>query len=145
MQLDIVIQDEMFKPSYANPTDACMDIKAKTNGIDMINPGETKIIHTGLQVKIPEGYVMKMYIRSSIGIKKNLCLANGTGIIDCGYRDEILVALHNFGDKPVFIKDGDRIAQFILLPFPKLQLNIVQDNEDFRNGDRGGGVGSTGV
>ena len=54
------------------------------------------------------------------------------------------MALHNFGKESVLIKDGDRLCQFILLPFPKLELSFVEDNEDFRKGDRGGGIGSTG-
>ena len=111
---------------------------------EVINPGETKVIHSGVQVAIPEGYVMKMYVRSSTGIKKHLCLANGTGIIDSGYRDEIKMALHNFGNELATIEDGDRICQFIILPFPKIELERTKDNDEFRNGDRGGGIGSTG-
>ena len=111
---------------------------------EVINPGETKVINTGVQVAIPEGYVMKMYVRSSTGIKKHLCLANGTGIIDSGYRDEIKMALHNFGNESVTIEDGDRICQFIILPFPKVELEQMEDNKEFRHGDRGGGIGSTG-
>ena len=153
MKLKIVAEDK-YLPQYANDTDACMDLKAKITrkeGVEYtpnvyaisISAGETVKIHSGVQVAIPEGYVMKVYVRSSIGIKKNLRLANGTGIIDAGYRDEIIMALHNFGKEPVMIKDGDRICQFILLPFPKVELEVVEDNEDFRMGDRGGGIGST--
>ena len=158
MELKIVAE-EKYLPQYANETDACMDLKAclKTssdaihvcNGSEMkasitINPGEVKKIGTGVQVAIPEGYVMKMYVRSSTGIKKHLCLANGTGIIDAGYRDEIIMALYNFGDKPIEINDGDRLCQFVVLPYPKLSLKRVKDDENFRNGDRLGGIGSTG-
>lgn len=172
MKLKVVAEDR-YLPQYANDTDACMDIKAKikneinkedsvmdlfikdieqltdqkscdTEDSIVILPGETRKVQTGLQVSIPEGYVMKMYVRSSTGIKKNLCLANGTGIIDAGYRDPIIMALHNFGKNAVEIKDGDRICQFIILPFPKLELESVSDDDDFRNGDRGGGIGSTG-
>ena len=157
------VAEEKYRPQYANDTDACMDLKAKieenivyrSNGeIDMaktiynrifIQPGETVKVHSGVQVAIPEGYVMKVYVRSSIGIKKNLVLANGTGIIDAGYRDEIIMALHNIGSEPVMINDGDRICQFIILPFPKIEAEYVEDDENFRQGDRGGGIGSTGV
>ena len=157
------VADEKYRPQYANETDACMDLKAKieenivyrSNGeIDMaktiynrifIQPGETVKVHSGVQVAIPEGYVMKVYVRSSTGIKKNLVLANGTGIIDAGYRDEIIMALHNIGSEPVMINDGDRICQFIILPFPKIEPEFVSDDENFRQGDRGGGIGSTGV
>ena len=158
MKLKIVAEDK-YLPQYANDTDACMDLKACLRGVPdamyvndgiqyiaqtEIQPGEIKKVGTGVQVAIPEGYVMKMYVRSSTGIKKNLCLANGTGIIDAGYRDEIIMALHNFGKDVVKIQDGDRLCQFIILPYPKLELEQVPDDEDFRNGDRGGGIGSTG-
>ena len=149
------VAEEKYRPQYANDTDACMDLKAKIVGINPkgksftysigIEPGETVKVHSGVQVAIPEGYVMKVYVRSSIGIKKNLVLANGTGIIDAGYRDEIIMALHNIGSEPVMINDGDRICQFIILPFPKIEAEYVEDDENFRQGDRGGGIGSTGV
>ena len=161
------VADEKYRPQYANETDACMDIKACIRNIEArtlsfdngrmiqicsdkedsiyIMPKETRKVKTGLQVAVPEGYVMKMYVRSSTGIKKNLVLANGTGIIDAGYRDEIIMALHNIGKEPVEIKDGARICQFIMLPYPKIEPEYVEDNEDFRQGDRGGGIGSTGV
>lgn len=168
IDVKIVCEDEKYMPKYANNTDACMDLKAKINLSDeeqkyftfddgvndsvysdsensiYIAPNQTRKVYTGVQVAIPEGYVMKMYVRSSTGIKNNLVLANGTGIIDAGYRDEIIMALHNTGNKPIKIKDGDRLCQFIILPYPKINLIQTQDNEDFRQGDRGGGIGSTG-
>lgn len=168
MRLKIVAEDK-YLPEYANNTDACMDLKAKivdnkpcernfpnyrTGVVNVLHetenslwifPGELVKLHTGVQVAIPEGYVMKIYPRSSTGIKKHLCLANGTGIIDAGYRDEIIMALYNFGSDPIEIKDGDRLCQFILLPYPKIELEQVSDDADFREGDRGGGIGSTGI
>lgn len=151
------VADEKYRPQYANDTDACMDLRARiTKDSDLhlrtsiplkavIMPGETAKVPSGVQAAVPEGYVMKMYVRSSTGIKKNLVLANGTGIIDAGYRDEIIMALHNIGKEPVEIFDGDRVCQFIILPYPKIEPEFVEDNEEFRQGDRGGGIGSTGV
>lgn len=171
MNIKIVVEDQ-YLPQYANPTDACLDLRAKIqNNIKPLNlvgkmyrelkrlfgpvvgdtedtivimPGTTRKVRTGVQVAIPEGHVMQMFVRSSTGIKKNLCLANGTGIIDAGYRDEVIMALHNFGSEPVCIVNGDRLCQFLILPYPKINLEQVEDNEDFRSGDRGGGIGSTG-
>lgn len=145
-----IVAAKKYMPEYANPTDACMDLKVRMDlkvcspgqGIAIL-PGETVKVHSGVKVAIPEGYVMQMFVRSSTGIKKNLCLANGTGIIDAGYRDEIIMALHNFGKEPVTLYDGDRVCQFMILPFPKITLEPVQDDENFRKGDRGGGIGST--
>lgn len=156
-----MIAEEKYRPTYANDTDARMDIKAKivdnkpvhrwfnnqafyeTENSIWIFPNEICKIKTGLQVSVPEGYEMNMVVRSSTGIKKNLALANGTGIIDAGYRDEIIMALWNFGNIPIEIEDGDRICQFAILEVEKVKPNFVQDDEDFRQGDRGGGIGST--
>lgn len=148
LPIKIVCPDKKYMPEYANDIDACMDLKVKVTercGVYVLPPNETVKFKSGVQVAIPEGYVMKIYVRSSTGIKKNLCLANGTGIIDAGYRDEIILALHNFGSDHAVISDGDRLCQFIIEPFPKISLDVVEDNEEFRQGDRGGGIGSTGM
>lgn len=141
MQVNVVVKDE-FKPVYANETDACMDLKSTQDVV--IKPGEVCIIDSGVQIAVPEDYVLLMYVRSSTGIKKHLMLANGTGVVDTGFRESIKMALYNFGKEEQEIKVGDRICQFLILPRPKLELNQVEDNEEFRNGDRGGGIGSTG-
>lgn len=165
------VAEEKYRPQYANDTDARMDIKAKivnnkprqtwfedykfgvmrntesmeTENSIVLLPKEIRKIHTGLQVSVPIGYEMNMVVRSSVGIKKNLMLANGTGIIDAGYRDEIIMCLVNYGNEPVIINDGDRICQFAILKVDKVNPEFVQDDENFRQGDRGGGIGSTGV
>lgn len=145
IDLKIVCDDKKYMPQYANDTDACMDVKACMNRKKMlISPNKTVIIGTGIKVAIPEGYVMLLFPRSSTGFKLNCMFANGTGIIDAGYRDEIKMALHNFGDYTVEIEDGQRLAQFMVIPRPKLKLTRVLDNADFRLGDRQGGIGSTG-
>jgi len=143
-----MIAEEKYKPVYANDTDACMDIKAKINndlGFIVIQSGEIAKVNSGLQIDVPKNHIMQMFVRSSVGIKKNLCLANGTGIIDNGFKDEIIMALYNFGKEPQIIQDGDRICQFLIFPRPIIKPVLVQDNEDFRQGDRGGGIGSSGI
>ena len=145
MKLKIVCDDEKYMPRYANETDACMDLKVvvpNKNGL-VLAPKHSKVFRTGIKVAIPEGYVMLMFPRSSTGINLKCQLMNSTGIIDAGYRDEIKVALYNFGDYSQTIEDGQRIAQFMIVPRPKLELEVVADDDDFRNGDRGGGIGST--
>lgn len=147
MKLNVVCRNDKYLPSYANTTDACMDLKARvvTGGTVLLHPKETVILGSGLQVAIPENHVMLIFPRSSTGIKKNCMLANSVGVIDTGYRDEIKIALHNFGKEVIEISDGDRVAQFMIIPRPTIEaLNIVSDDDAFRNGDRGGGIGSTG-
>ena len=146
MKLKIVCDDEKYLPTYANETDACMDLKVVVpNRTFILAPKQSKVFRTGVKVQIPDGYVMLVFVRSSTGVKLKCDLMNGTGIIDSGYRDEIKIPLYNFGDYSVEIQDGQRIAQFMIIPRPKLNLEVVPDNEEFRQGDRLGGIGSTGV
>lgn len=146
MKLDIVCNDKKYLPTYANDTDACMDLKVKIEGQKtyFLEPSKTKVFGTGIQVSIPKDHVMLIFPRSSTGIKLHCMLTNTTGVIDTGYRDEIKMALTNFGDETIKLDDGLRIAQFMIIPRPKIELNLVKDDILFRNNDRGGGVGSTG-
>lgn len=147
-ELDIVCEDDKYLPSYANSTDACMDLKLKIQEEEtdscFLKPNETKVFSTGIKVSVPEDHIMLIYPRSSTGFKLNCMLTNTTGIIDAGYRDEVKLAITNFGSETVCLKDAQRIAQFMIIPRPYITLNLVKDDEQFRNGDRGGGVGSTG-
>lgn len=146
IDLKIVCGDEKYLPTYANETDACMDLKVAIHNQTgyVLLPNQIKTFKTGVKVAIPEGYVMLVFPRSSTGCKLHCQLANSTGIIDSGYRDEIKLVIHNFGDQSQIIEDGQRIAQFMIIPRPKVNLTIVPDDDDFKNGDRGGGLGSTG-
>lgn len=148
MDLKIVCSDPKYMPEYANDSDACMDLKVKIDSMAIwdytVQPRETKVYGTGIQVSIPEDHVMLVFPRSSTGIKLHCMLANTTAVIDTGYRDEIKMAVTNFGNKPVKLQDGQRLAQFMVIPRPKINLIPVQDDEQFRNNDRGGGIGSTG-
>ena len=146
MKLKIVCESGKYLPQYANDTDACMDLKVRVDDPQhgLIAPKMSKKYGTGIKVAIPDGYVMLVFPRSSTGFKLNCMLNNTTGVIDTGYRDEIMIALYNYGENAVTLEDGQRIAQFMIIPRPKLELVQVEDDERFREGDRGGGIGSTG-
>ena len=151
MKLKMVVDDEKYKPTYANDTDACMDLKVKIDEdnennderVAFIMPKETKVFGTGVKVSIPLEHVMLIFPRSSTGIKLHCMLSNTTGVIDSGYRDEIRMAVTNFGNETVCLQDGQRLAQFMIIPRPKLELEFVEDNEEFRQNDRCGGIGSS--
>lgn len=147
IDLKIVCGDEKYLPTYANETDACMDLKVVVNnptGSVVLAPKHCRVFRTGIKVAIPEGYVMMMFPRSSTGINLKCQLMNGTGIIDAGYRDEVKISLYNFGEQSQIIEDGQRIGQFMIIPRPKVNLTIVPDDHNFKLGNRGGGIGSTG-
>jgi len=117
-------------------------------GFDIAS-NETKVAHqhsstkfsTGLSMAIPPGYVGKVVSRSGLSFKH--CIEVGAGVIDSGYRGEIKIHLHNFGDNPVVINKGDRIAQIIIL---KHETPVFELVESLDQTDRGvNGFGHTGT
>lgn len=127
-------------PRYGTDGAACFDLQA---AVSMSIPGgKTALIPTGLAFQIPEGYKLDVYSRSGLSIKHDLALANGTGIIDSDYRGEVMVALYNRAESTRHIERGDRIAQAMLVPVPKVHLIQVDELETTERG--AGGFGSTG-
>lgn len=107
-----------------------------------ILPGETSMLPTGLSFEIPEGYVGLVFARSSLGSKRGLAPANKVGVIDSDYRGEVKVALHNHSTAPQTVEPGERVAQFVIVPFLPADYEEAQELSDT---DRGaGGFGSTG-
>ena len=89
LDLKIVCEDEMFLPKYANDTDACMDLKVKTNGKKvLISPNKTVVLGTGIKVAIPKDYVMFIFPRSSTGFRLHCNFANGVGVNFGGERGD---------------------------------------------------------
>ena len=128
-------------PSYGSACAAGADLYS-CEGELVFAPGETKLVHTGLAMEIPQGYVGLIYARSGIATKRGLAPANKVGVIDSDYRGEIMVALHNHSDKEAIIEAGERVAQIVITPY--LTVNFVEADEldDTARGE--GGFGSTG-
>ena len=103
-----------------------------------IKPGEKYVIPTNTAVEMDEDDVLLIFPRSSYAIKFGLELVNSVGVIDADYKDQIFICYRNNGDEPFFIKRGDRIAQGVFVKFFKT-------DDDKADGERRGGVGSTGV
>lgn len=129
-------------PKYAHDTDACADLYADEDAI--VQPGETKLINTGLAFAVPEGWVIHIYPRSSTGVKTPLRLSNSVGVIDALYKDEVKLIFTNTGVEPYEIHQGDRLAQMSLDPCPMARFVEVENVKEL-GGDRGGGIGSTGA
>jgi dUTP pyrophosphatase len=123
-----------------------------------INPNETVKINLGIRIAISTQCFGMIVPRSSMGIKKNIGLANTVGIIDADYRDDIIVALRNYGNEPQKINAGDRIAQIIFLQYGVSTHAGNPDNgeevgykylgfdvvDELDKTERKGGIGSTG-
>lgn len=108
-----------------------------------LNPGETYMVHTGICLKIPDGYFGGVYPRSGIASKRNLRLANCVGVIDSDYRGELMVPIYNDSNKVQIIENKERIAQLIIQPYQNLDIELTEEFEDDSN--RSGGFGSTGT
>lgn len=130
-------------PKYGSASAAGADLYAYTEGQSVtVEPGETKFIHTGVALEIPEGYVGLIYARSGTACKRGLAPANKVGVIDSDYRGEIMVALHNHSTVAGVIEDGERIAQLVIAPYLTADFVEAEELDDTARGD--GGFGSTG-
>ena len=122
-------------PKYAHQGDAGMDVFA-------ISKKETdKFIEygTGLAFEVPEGYVMLVFARSSV-TNKDLMLKNSVGVLDAGYRGELVMRFNKFGDEEYEV--GDKIGQIVILPYPSIEFQEVEELSESSRG--AGGFGSTG-
>lgn len=122
-------------PSYAKDGDAGLDLTATHMTFDenFIEYG------TGIAVEIPEGYVGLVFPRSSVSKKENFYLKNSVGVIDSGYRGEIKM---RFNDSDEHYQPGEKIGQLIILPYPTIYLEEVEELSSTERGE--GGFGSTG-
>lgn len=107
-----------------------------------IAPGETAFVHTGIAVELPAGTVGLVYARSGLACKQDLAPANKVGVIDCDYRGEVMVALHNHGRETRSVECGDRIAQLVIAPYYTAQFAEAEELSETVRG--AGGFGSTG-
>jgi dUTP pyrophosphatase len=137
-----LLTETAIVPTYAHEQDACCDIYADEDVT--IEPGKTHAVSTGIALAIPDGFVCHVYPRSGISMKTGLRLANSTGIIDAGYRDELKVLIWNTSDGAYHIEKGMRIAQMDIMPSPGMDFYVVDDVKSIGK-DRNGGFGSSGL
>lgn len=127
-------------PQYGTPHSAGADLYA-CEGTD-IPAGETRFVHTGIAVELPAGTVGLVYARSGLACKQDLAPANKVGVIDCDYRGEIVVALHNHGKETRTVAAGDRVAQLVVCPYYSCEFEETERLSETVRGE--GGFGSTG-
>ena len=146
MKVDVKILDSRVKekmPAYATTGSAGLDLRAMLDEPLTLNPGETRLIKTGLAIHLADlGYAALILPRSGLGHKHGIVLGNLVGLIDSDYQGELMVSTWNRGQEAFTIEPMERIAQLVVVPVVQMQMNIV---DDFEASDRGaGGFGSTG-
>jgi dUTP pyrophosphatase len=136
------VRPEGQLPQAQHLGDAGLDLRA-AEGVT-VKPGERAMVPTGVAVAIPEGHAGLVLPRSGLASKKGLTLANAPGLIDAGYRGEVVCAVVNLDpDEAVEIVAGDRIAQLVIVAMPDVSPAFVEELPESPRG--AGGFGSTGV
>ncbi|MED7788372.1 dUTP diphosphatase [Francisella sp. 19X1-34] len=132
-------------PSYGTEGSAAVDLKACISESVLLNPGECKLVGTGIAINIADpNYAAMILPRSGLGHKKGLVLGNGTGLIDSDYQGELKVSCFNRSQEVIEIEPLMRFAQLVIVPVVQATFNVVEEfsEETVR---AVGGFGHTGV
>ncbi len=130
-------------PQYMTSGASGMDLFACLEQEVTLEPGERRLIPTGISVAIPEGFEGQIRPRSGLAIQKGIGVVNGPGTIDSDYRGEIGVLLINFGREPFTVHNGERIAQMVISQVFRATLEELDDLPATPR--QGGGFGHTGI
>lgn len=135
------VRPEGELPVAQHPGDAGLDLRAAGDAV--VDPGERAMVPTGVAVAIPEGYAGLVLPRSGLATRHGLTLANAPGLIDAGYRGELMCAVVNLDrSEPVKIARGERIAQLVIVKLPAVDPVWAEELPGSARGERG--FGSTG-
>ena len=136
------LRPEGALPSTQHPGDAGLDLRAAIDAT--VKPGERVMVPTGVAVAIPDGHAGLVLPRSGLAAARGLTLSNSPGLIDAGYRGEVICSVVNLDrDEAVEIRAGDRIAQLVVIATPSIVPSWADDLPQSGRGE--GGFGSTGV
>jgi len=132
------LRDDAVLPTRAYEGDAGFDLVA-CDSVEL-GPGERAVVPTGLAVEIPEGYAAFVQPRSGLAARHGITIVNSPGLVDSGYRGEVLVVLRNTDNKESFtVEPGMRIAQLVVLKVPEVALTEVEALAESERGARGHG------
>ena len=136
------LNEKAILPTYGSPYSAGADLYACIDEDLNVEPGQTVFVKTGLSMEIPVGFAAFIYARSGLACKKGLAPANKVGVVDCDYRGEVMVALHNHSSETRTVAVGERIAQLVIAPYYTADFCECYELSDTVRGE--GGFGSTG-
>lgn len=142
MKVQIVNRSKHELPKYATKLSAGMDLRANIEETIVLQPGERRLIPTGIHIGLPQGYEAQVRPRSGLALKHGITCLNTPGTIDADYTGDVGVILVNLGQEPFPINDGDRIAQMVISKFKKADWIEVDALQETERGD--GGFGHTG-
>jgi dUTP pyrophosphatase len=133
--------EDLPLPSYATTGAAGLDLRAAVAARLVLAPGERALVPTGLRLAVPAGFEAQVRPRSGLALRHGIVLPNSPGTIDSDYRGEVQVILWNAGPEAFVVARGDRIAQLVIAPVARVEVEEGPLDETSRGG---GGFGSTG-
>jgi len=133
---------DLSLPQYMTELSSGLDLRAAVKEEVVLNPGERRLIPTGIALSLPPGYEAQIRPRSGLALHHGITLLNSPGTIDADYRGEIGLILINLGEKPFVIKRGDRLAQMVICPVCRAEFQIEETLDT--TGRNSGGFGHTG-
>jgi dUTP pyrophosphatase len=143
MKIKVVNSSGHPLPAYKTNGSAGLDLSAHLDRAVELQPGEIKLIATGLSLELPLGYEAQVRPRSGWALKSGVTVLNSPGTIDADYRGEVGVILINHGKAAVSINNGDRIAQLVVAKHERVEWDV---SNELSISERGaGGFGSTGI
>jgi len=137
-----LLREGAVLPSYATAGAAGLDLHAALERPQVLAAGERAAVATGIAIALPAGYEGQVRPRSGLAAKHGIGIVNAPGTIDEDYRGEVHVLLVNLGRQPYTIQPGDRIAQLVVAPVTRVQVEAVASLDETQRGQ--GGFGSTG-
>ncbi len=147
-QVEVAVQrlphgEGLELPAYATADSAGLDLLAAVEAEVTLQPGERRLVPTGLAIALPAGYEAQIRPRSGLALKHGITLLNAPGTIDADYRGEVGVILVNLGQEPFRIARGTRIAQLVVAAYGRVVWHPQDSLDDSARG--AGGFGSTGL
>lgn len=130
-------------PAYETFEAAGMDVRANLIEPRTLAPGERCLVPTGLRIQLPSGYECQVRPRSGLALKKGITVLNTPGTVDADYRGEVGIILINLSNEPFVINPGERIAQFVIKKYERIEWEAVERLDETKRGD--GGFGHSGT
>ncbi|NDD35789.1 MAG: dUTP diphosphatase [Flavobacteriia bacterium] len=142
MDIQIVNRSNNPLPEFATVDSAGMDLRAHLEAPVTLQPGERRLIPTGLHIALPQGLEAQVRPRSGLAYKHGITVLNSPGTIDADYRGDVGVLLINHGREAFTVEDGMRVAQMVVAQYSQFEWESVEDLDETARG--AGGFGSTG-
>ena len=130
-------------PEYSTPQSAGFDLRANLENIEILKPGERKLVGTGLFIALEPGYEAQVRPRSGLALKKGITVLNAPGTVDADYRGEVGVILYNASNEDFEIVPGERIAQMVIAKYERIDWEETDTLDETERG--AGGFGHSGT